>query len=165
MCVTACSHTRGGRREGTFRPGTGPDSPSPSPPGRERYGRRIVLSRRRSLAVLLDRFHPASRRMATAVLTRGVHATRRGFTRRATPTVGLGWSICSPSVLRRRLNAAALLVSGGHPYSLAIPTYYDPPRPSPERRSGVSRLVSGGLDVTPGGVNPKRQRSVADPDP
>jgi hypothetical protein len=67
--------------------------------------------------------------------------------------------------LRRRLNAAALLVSGGHPYSLAIPTYYDPPRPSPEQRSGVSRLVSGGLDVTREVVHRARQWSVADPDP
>jgi len=111
------------------------------------------LSRRRSLEVLRDRFHFASRRGATAVLTRGVHTTRRDFSRRATPTSGLGWSIWSTSALRRRLNAAALLVSGGHPYSLAIPVYYGPPRLSPEQRQGVSRLVSGGLDVT-WAVNP-----------
>lgn len=111
------------------------------------------LSRRQSLEVLLDRFHPASRRAATAVLTLGVRATHRSFLRHATPTLGLGWSIWSTNALRRRLNAAALLVSGGHPYSLAIPVYYGPLRLSPKRRQGVSRLVSGGLDVT-WAVNP-----------
>jgi hypothetical protein len=64
-----------------------------------------------------------------------------------------GWSTCSTNALRRRPNAAVLLVSGGHPYSLAILIYYDPPRLSPQRRSGVSRLVSDGLDVTRA-VNP-----------
>lgn len=94
---------------------------------------------------------PFSHRLATganAVLTRGVRTTHRSYNRRATPTLGLGWSICSTNALRRRPNAAALLVSGGHPYSLAIPIYYGPFRPSPKRRSGVSRLVSGGLDMT-----------------
>jgi len=121
------------------------------------------LSRCQSLAVLLGRFHSALRRVANAVVTRGVRTTQRVCTRHATPTLGLGWSICSTNTLRCRLNAAALLVSGGHPYSLAIPTYYEPSRLSPKRRSGVSRLVSGGLDMT-WVVNP-RQWSVADLDP
>jgi hypothetical protein len=118
------------------------------------------LSRCQSLEVLLDRFHFALRRAATAVLTRGVHTTLRAFARRATPTVGFGWSTCSTSALRRLPNAATLLVSGGHPYSLAILPYYEPPRLSPRRRSGVSRLVSGVLDVT-WAVDPSQWSVVA----
>jgi len=81
------------------------------------------------------------------------------------PLSGSAGPSVQPTPCDAGLNAAALLVSGGHPYSLAIPTYYDPLRLSPKRRSGVSRLVSGGLDVMHWIVHPTRQRSVADPDP
>jgi len=70
------------------------------------------------------------------------------------PLSGSAGPSVQPTPCDAGLNAAALLVSGGHPYSLAIPTYYDPLRLSPKRRSGVSRLVSGGfrrdaLDCSP----------------
>lgn len=63
-----------------------------------------------------------------SVLASWVHATRHGFPQRATPTLGLGWSICSTMTLRPWPNAADLLLSGNRPYSPAILTYYDPPQ-------------------------------------
>jgi hypothetical protein len=60
-------------------------------------------------------------------------------------------------------DAAVLLVSGGHPYSPAIRSHYVPEAPSHPGETGLSRPVSGGLDLTTGFAG--GLRSVADPDP
>jgi hypothetical protein len=60
-------------------------------------------------------------------------------------------------------DAAVLLVSGGHPYSPAIQPHYIPDPLSRVGETGVSRLVSGGLDLTNGFA--ACQRSVANLDP
>lgn len=101
---------------------------TPVTPLPEADGGTRVLSRCLPRRSLLDRFRRTARHRVGYIPVHGawVRTTHRPFGPCATPTLGLGWCSCSTVALRRRPNAAGLLVSGGHPYSLAILAYYGP---------------------------------------
>jgi len=123
-----------------------------------------VFSQRLPRVWLHDRFgaQVALRRLLS-VFAPWVHATSKSFDINATPTLGLGRSI------RPTMGISHDWMRPSYCFRGATPTHWQS-RPitfqsrfHAIRESGVSRLVSGGLDLTYG--FPICQWSVADPDP
>jgi hypothetical protein len=105
---------------------------------------------------------PRQRRLLLTFASR-VCITQERFHPCATPTLGLGWSICSTVSLRIRPNAAVLLFSRHHRYSPAIQTHYVPLVLSHE--FGSLALEGSCLAVSPCALGVTRAIELADRDP